>query len=172
MRLHRAQGRPRRGGSRTIQRGAASPRFGKLHCQGNMPGSVPGMQETPQNLPRTCECGGAGSHCAKHDLAGNAGGENCFDVVSGSWNYSLVGSYSGGDLHHWEKLRDRHTTGRYRVDTACLLALAMCHLRLHHPAYCMTSLLSARRGSFSPSSSSAKQFVQQHLLISPHLVLA
>ena len=40
------------------------------------------------------------------------------------------------------------------------------------PAYCVASLPSARRGSFSPSSSLAKLFVQPHLLLFPHLVLA
>lgn len=99
--LQREQGSPR--GSRTIQRGAASPRFWKLDCQADTLGSMSGMPEAPQNLPSPRECGGAGSHHAKHDLAGSAGVENHFDVMSASWNYSLHGSFSVGNLHLWEE---------------------------------------------------------------------
>lgn len=86
-----------------FHREPGSSRFWNLRCQGDMPGSVPGMQEASQNLPRPCERGGTGSSHAKHDLAGSGGGEKHFDVVSGSWNYSLVGSFLGGDLHRWKE---------------------------------------------------------------------
>lgn len=169
------------GSSGNIPRGAASPRFGKLPCQGEMPGSVPGMQAAPWNLPRPCGCDGAGSHCAKHDLAGSAGGKKCFDVTSASWNYSLLGSSSGEIRIAGRRLRDSRATGGCRTDAACLPTPAMCHHPRSHctfipwhllPPYYTASLLSARRGPFSPSSSSAKLFVWWHLLLSPHLILA
>jgi len=125
-RFHREQRSP--GGSRTLRVWETAP-----PCLA----ACWGCKEHPRTCPGHVN-GGAGSHRAKHDLAGSAGGEKRFDVVSASWNCSLVSSSSGrGEICiAGRRLRNGHTTGGYRIDAACPLAPARCH---HPRSHCTFS---------------------------------
>lgn len=158
-----------------------APGFGNCTAEWTHLAALQGCQKHPRTCP-------AHVNVAVQDHAM----QNMTWQVALVWRTALMSCQPAGitaslALSQWEiyisgkRLHDSRATGGYRMDAACLLTLAMCHhprsccafiprlllllITQHH--YCLPGDL-----HFPPSSSLAKLFVWQHLLLFPHLVLA
>lgn len=96
-----------------------APGFGNRTAEGTMPGSVPGVQEAPQNLPRLCEHGGSGSHHANMTWQAALVGRSALMSCQPAGITSLS-ALPWGEIHiSGRRLHDRHATGGYCIDASC-----------------------------------------------------